>query len=259
MNTAVAKTEVLDSLPVGATSETAAILSMVERAATNPAVNIDTMERLMVMHRQERDRIAHLSFTAALGQAQSEITRVIGNRKNEQTKSHYATFAKLDDAVRPTYTAHGFTVSFTTEPQDKADILRVVGKLTHRDGHCERYEIDMPADGKGAQGAAVMTRTHATGSGYTYGRRYLLIGMFNIPVAAQDDDGNAASAQLSEAEEAAVTDYFQAIAEAETSQALVKNVGQEIAKSTLGGTAKKKVRDYYTARLTTLRNLEARK
>jgi hypothetical protein len=36
-----------------------------------------------------------------------------------------------------------------------------------------------------------MTRTHATGSAFSYGKRYLLIGMFNLAIG-DDDDGNAA-------------------------------------------------------------------
>jgi hypothetical protein len=49
----------------------------------------------------------------------------------------------------------------------------------------------MPIDTKGARGGDVMTRTHATGSAYTYGKRYLLIGMFNLAIG-DDDDGNTA-------------------------------------------------------------------
>jgi hypothetical protein len=63
--------------------------------------------------------------------------------------------------------------------------------LAHRDGFSRRYQIDMPIDTKGARGGDVMTRTHATGSAYTYGKRYLLIGMFNLAID-DDDDGNVA-------------------------------------------------------------------
>ena len=52
----------------------------------------------------------------------------------------------------------------------------------------------MPADGKGAKGGDVMTKTHATGSAMTYGQRYLVKMIFNIAVGA-DDDGRAAGAQ----------------------------------------------------------------
>jgi hypothetical protein len=49
----------------------------------------------------------------------------------------------------------------------------------------------MPVDGKGARGGDVMTKTHAMGSGISYGMRYLLRMIFNLAID-QDDDGNAA-------------------------------------------------------------------
>ena len=64
--------------------------------------------------------------------------------------------------------------------------------LSHERGYKRTFHIDMPADGKGAQGRDVMTRTHATGSAVSYGRRYLLLMIFNIAVGGEDDDGNAA-------------------------------------------------------------------
>jgi hypothetical protein len=53
-----------------------------------------------------------------------------------------------------------------------------------------RYQADMPADGKGAKGGDVMTKTHATGSGMSYGMRYLLKMIFNVAVGEDDTDGN---------------------------------------------------------------------
>ena len=67
----------------------------------------------------------------------------------------------------------------------------------HSSGHERRYEILMPADGKGAKGGDVMTKTHATGSAFQYGRRYLLAGIFNLATTTKDDDGNSASGDLS--------------------------------------------------------------
>ena len=51
----------------------------------------------------------------------------------------------------------------------------------------------MPSDGKGAKGGDVMTKTHAAGSAFTYGQRYLIKMIFNIAVG-EDDDGNRAGA-----------------------------------------------------------------
>jgi ribosomal protein L37AE/L43A len=51
----------------------------------------------------------------------------------------------------------------------------------------------MPADGKGAKGNDVMTKTHAAGAAGSYGARYLLKGIFNVAIGENDDDGNGAT------------------------------------------------------------------
>jgi hypothetical protein len=65
--------------------------------------------------------------------------------------------------------------------------------VSHRGGWGADYRIDMPADGKGAKGGDVMTKTHAVGSATQYGMRYLLKMIFNVAIG-EDDDGNAAAA-----------------------------------------------------------------
>jgi hypothetical protein len=98
----------------------------------------------------------------------------------------------LDGALRPIYSKHGFAPTFNSEPSDKPDHVRVVMDLIHKGGHSRRYQADMPADGKGAKGNDVMTKTHATGSAFTYGKRYVLGNAFNVATTNKDDDGNAA-------------------------------------------------------------------
>lgn len=176
--------------PVAA-SESAAIFQIIERAARDPNVDIDKMERLIKMQEEVRARQAELEFDEAMSAAQEEMQPVRADANNTQTKSKYATFAALDAAIRPIYTKHGFSVSYSTDDSPLDGHVRVVAKVA-RGGHRERPHIDMPADGKGAKGGDVMTKTHATGSAIQYGRRYLLGMIFNIAVS-RDDDGNAAS------------------------------------------------------------------
>jgi hypothetical protein len=52
----------------------------------------------------------------------------------------------------------------------------------------------MPADGKGAQGGDVMTKTFATGAGMSYGARYLLKFIWNIAVGEDDPEASTGTA-----------------------------------------------------------------
>ena len=179
----------IENGPAPAVSETTAIVQMIERAALNPAVDIDKMERLLAMQERVMSRNAEQAFNAAMTATQSELSRVATDAANPQTKSRYASYPALDRAVRPSYVRHGFSLSFNTGESPLAEHLRVICRVAHTDGHAELYHVDMPADGKGAKGGDVMTKTHATGAAMSYGQRYLLKLIFNIAVG-EDTDGN---------------------------------------------------------------------
>lgn len=167
-------------------------LSMFERFAKDPDIPVEKIERLMALWERGEARKAEAAFNVAMSEAQSEMRPVVADDWNPQTKSKYASYHALDKALRPIYTKHGFGLSFNTMDSPVADHVRVVCKAAHKGGHCEVYQIDMPADGKGAKGGDVMTKTHATGSALSYGQRYLLKLIFNVAVT-EDDDGNKAS------------------------------------------------------------------
>jgi hypothetical protein len=173
-------------------SETAAVLAIISRAASDPTVDIEKMKVLMAMRADMRSEDARRAFNIAMSAAQAEMRPIAADATNPQTKSKYASYAALDRALRPIYTGQGFGLSFGTAEGGPAEHVRVTCLVTHANGHERTYQADMPADGKGAKGGDVMTKTHATGAALTYGQRYLLKMIFNIAVGP-DDDGNAAS------------------------------------------------------------------
>jgi hypothetical protein len=171
-------------------SESAAVMEMISRAAADPNVDIDKMERLMAMRERMLQSEAGKAFDEAMNAAQEEMAPVSRDASNPQTRSKYASYAALDKALRPIYTKHGFSLSFDTAESPLENHVRIVGEVS-RGGYSKRSHVDMPADGKGAKGGDVMTKTHATMSAISYGKRGLLKMVFNI--AESDDDGNGAS------------------------------------------------------------------
>lgn len=169
-----------------------ALLEVISKAARDPNVDIDKMERLLQMQERVQQRNAEQAFNQALNAAQSEMRPIAANASNPQTKSRYATFDKLDRVLRPIYTENGFSLSFDEGDSPKPDHVRVLCYVSHVAGHTRTYHRDMPADGKGAKGGDVMTKTHAAGAAGSYGARYLLKGIFNVAVGEEDDDGNHA-------------------------------------------------------------------
>lgn len=194
---AVAKQQPTAVAEVVEVATPSSILDVIARVASDPTVDIDKLDRLLAMHERVTERQAKQAYAIAMNDAQAEMRPVSKDAANPQTKSRYASYGALDSALRPIYTAHGFSLSFYQGEGAPADCVRVACKVAHRDGHEEHPHIDMPADGKGAKGGDVMTKTHATGSAFTYGQRYLLTMIFNI--AKADDDGNAAGGQPKQA------------------------------------------------------------
>jgi hypothetical protein len=182
---------VRDEAPVPAMSDAAMIVSIIERAARDPQVDVEKMRQLLDMHMQVKAQENENKYAIAMKLAQAEMRPVAKDCENPQTRSRYASYAALDNAIRPIYNKNGFSITFDTADGAPPDHVRVVAVVEHEAGHKRQHHIDMPADGKGARGGDVMTRTHAMGSAVTYGRRYLLQMIFNI-VPGADDDGNAA-------------------------------------------------------------------
>lgn len=190
MSHAVATTSP-DHLPLApAASESAAILSVIERMATNPDIDPDRIERYMTMYEKMGAKKAEQAFGAAMTAAQSEMSVVVTNAENPQTRSRYANYAQLDRALRPIYSKHGFSLSFNDGTPVRDDWVRIECFVSHVDGHTRLYHKDMPADGKGAKGNDVMTKTHAVGAAQSYAMRYLLRMIFNVAVGEEDVDGN---------------------------------------------------------------------
>jgi len=161
-----------------------AILSL----AVEKGAGIETIERLVALHNQMEEREAKAEFDQAMNAAQKEMEPVRTNADNPQTRSRYATYKSIDKMIRPIYTKHGFSLSFNTEDAVSPDTVKIVCYVA-RGKYERKYQLVMPADGKGAKGGDVMTKTHATGAAMTYGKRYLLCDIFNI-VIGDDNDGN---------------------------------------------------------------------
>lgn len=194
------------------------LLAIIERTAKDPDADVEKMERMLAMYERVQAKNAEGEFTESLAKVQSQISRILPNKKNNQTNSKYATYPMLDKIIRPLYIDAGFSLSFDTG-EAAGDVLNVLCHVSHKAGHTRTYHAPIPADGKGAKGGEVMTRTHATGSAMTYGMRYLLKLIFNLPIG-EDDDGNGAAGGM---DDSAVSDpIYDKISLAETLDELRK-------------------------------------
>lgn len=177
------------SMPIPQATSSNQLLAVLSRMMADPSVDIERIERGAALYERALARDAETEFNRAMAAAQAEMKRIQVDAKSD--KGMYATYAAVDKIARPVYAAHGFSISFDTGEGAPEGYNRILCYVSHG-GYTRTYRLDMAADGKGAKGNDVMTKTHAGGASITYGRRYLLGMIFNL-VIGEDTDGNEAS------------------------------------------------------------------
>lgn len=181
-----------ETAPVAQT-ESAAVLSIIDRAARDPNVDIDKLERLMRMRQEMADKAARRAFNEAVAEAKTEIAPVVRNKAGHNNK-RYADFGAIALAVDPVISRHGLSYRFRTAQTDRISVTCV---LSHNEGHSEETTLSGPPDASGSKNAI-----QAIGSTLTYLQRYSLVQALGL-AATDDDDGQTAGASGSITDEQA--------------------------------------------------------
>lgn len=180
------------AMPAG--GESAALISMIERAARDPNVDIDKLERLFQMHASVEARRARAAYIAALAQMQPELPivdkrgQIDRTSKGERAKpTKFARWEDVVEAINPILAKHGFSLSFRIKQDQRVEVTAVLG---HRGGHCEETSMSLPIDDSGAK-----NNMQGWGSSISYGKRYTASALLNIVARGEDDDAATTSAK----------------------------------------------------------------
>ena len=177
-------------------SESASLISIIERAARDPNVDIDKMERLFLMKERMEATAAKAAYLAALSDMQPKLPVIAKNGQitrgkhkttgEDQKGSPYAKFEDVIEAISPILAAHGFSLSFRMDMGEQGR-LKTTGVLGHRGGHSEQTSISLPLDDSGGK-----NNVQGWGSSASYGKRYTTFALLNIVARGEDDDGKKA-------------------------------------------------------------------
>lgn len=172
-------------------SETASILQVIERAAANPLVDLDKMERLFEMRERVLAREARAAFEAALSLAKGEIGPIEKNRVVDftsakgRTNYRHEDFAEVARTVDPVLAQHGLSYRFRATSNANEPIV-VTCIVSHRGGHSEETTLSAGRDESGNKNSI-----QAIGSTITYLQRYTLKAALGL-AASNDDDAKKA-------------------------------------------------------------------
>lgn len=167
-------------------NQTQSVLALIARAATDPNINVDVMERMLAMQQQVMAKQAEVAFNQALATIQGQLPRISKDAKivhNGKTISTYSTYENIDNYIRPLLIEHGFSLRFNSEQAADGKAV-IVGTLAHAAGHSVTNKITLGIDSSGAK-----NNVQGMGSTIAYGKRYLVGMLLNLVFEGEDDDG----------------------------------------------------------------------
>lgn len=169
-------------------ADSATILEIISRAASDPNTDIAKTEKLVELYLRMEATRAKAAYFAALSALQPELP-MVGERgaiKNREgvAQSRYALWEDVVAAITPLLSKHGFSLSFRTG--NEGDQVKVTGVLAHALGHSEETSLTLPVDTSGSKNAV-----QSVGSSTSYGKRYTAAALLNLRSGDADDDGQA--------------------------------------------------------------------
>lgn len=172
------------TLPAPASGSNA-LMSIIDRAATDPNFSVEKLEKLLAVKMQWDEQEARKAFVAARSAFKAEAPTVLKNKPVGfgNTKYDHATLDNVVDTITPVLAKHGLSHHWETE-QNETGLIRVTCVLSHELGHTERVTLQAMPDTSGSKNAI-----QAIGSTTTYLERYTLLAATGVATKDQDDDG----------------------------------------------------------------------
>lgn len=170
-------------------NQTTAIITTIERMACNPSVDIEKLERMLVMQEKVLDREARMAYSSAMAAAQGEFPIIPKNGKivvKGVLRSKYSTYEDVKAATAPILSKYNLSTDFKPITVDGRFTVR--GCVRHSGGHEEVVEMPLPMDTSGAK-----NEIQSVGSTISFGMRYCIKMLLDVASSEHDDDGQATS------------------------------------------------------------------
>jgi hypothetical protein len=168
------------------------LLQVIAQAVADPRMDVAKMEKLLDMHERivkDQRKTAYKAAMARLAPKLPQIDRhghvVHETKSGPPVDRRYSKYEDIDEAIRPLYSAEGFSLSWDTA-EGPGGKIRVIGTCSHAEGHDESRQLDLPHDSSGSKNPV-----QAVASTISYGKRLITEMIFNLVSKGQDVDGES--------------------------------------------------------------------
>lgn len=159
--------------------------------AENAVEKLNVIQSLWNMQKEAEDRQAEREFNTAKVLVAQDLPNIpksglreFVDKKGMQQSSDYSTLDDIEGVLDPICRRYGITKEYSSRTDAKGWAAQIL-TVRHVSGHKEVYESPyMPLDTSGSK-----NNNQGAGSTAKYGRRYAVIGAFNIFHVDEDADG----------------------------------------------------------------------
>lgn len=160
-------------------------------SADNAAEKLSVIQSLWNMQKEAEDRQAEREFNVAKVAVAQELppipktkVREFTDKNNTVQSSRYADLDDIEGVLDPICRKYGIVKEYSARTDARGWAAQIC-TVRHVSGHKETYEGPyMPLDTTGSK-----NNNQAAGSTAKYGRKYAVIGAFNIYHVDEDNDG----------------------------------------------------------------------
>ena len=177
-------------------SDSSAVMRMIEKAMSTPDFDVDKMMKLMDMKERFDAAEAKKSYVAAMAEFKRnppEIfkTKQVGYTNKDGTFTGYkhATLGDVTTAIIKGLADNGFSHRWDTEQRDNAQIY-VTCVLTHKLGHSESTTLNSSRDDSGKK-----NNIQQMASAINYLQRYTLLAATGLATQDEHDDDGVGAEQ----------------------------------------------------------------
>src|SRR5271154_641109 len=170
-------------------SEAAVLLQVISRAAADKEIDLDRVERLLLMHEKITAKQAEKDFIEAMAKFKETAPRIMKTklvsfptRDEGQMSYRHATLGAVCQAAVVGLGAVGISHRWDLATADGK--IAVTCVLTHLGGHSTKTTLAGAADGSGKKNPI-----QQVASTITYLERYTLLAATGLATEDQDDDG----------------------------------------------------------------------
>jgi ERF superfamily len=183
-------------------SESTVLLQVISRAAADKSLDLDRVERLMLMHEKITAKRAEMAFIEAMAKFKETAPKIFKNKRTDfehrdgqgSTSYKYATLGAICEAAIMGLASVGISHRWDLAQGDQKVTVTCV--LTHTGGHSTQTTLSAGADASGKKNPI-----QQVASTITYLQKYTLLGATGLATEEQDDDGHASTATLEDAPE----------------------------------------------------------